>query len=382
MIPFFLHCFLLFFFFPGSGAEEFVYNGFANANLSFEGEASIDERGRLGLTTGLDIVGVGHAFYRYPISFRKTPSDPAMHSFTTSFLFEMTSLYEHYGSTPGSDGVAFVISSTNKFLNDSLLPGPYLGLFNMSNRSSASRNILAIELGTIMNPKLNDIDDNHVAININSLISVNSHTAGFYTPDGGFQSVRLNMEQVFQLWVDYDGKAQQLNVTLGFPGSPKPKYPLLSNTLNLSSLLPRELFVGFSASTSTLSTRHFILGWSFKTNGEAPQLNYSAFIEGSAPAGPGLRFNISQEIVPNPNHRSQRARTPLHVLLPVVTLTSLILLVMSAGLGYGYKKRHSIEASSWEYERIRLGDELWSTFFHIQRSGQCYWWVQRQDAPW
>uniref|UniRef100_K3ZF83 non-specific serine/threonine protein kinase n=1 Tax=Setaria italica TaxID=4555 RepID=K3ZF83_SETIT len=256
---------------------EFVYNGFANANLSFEGEASIDERGRLGLTTGLDIVGVGHAFYRYPISFRKTPSDPAMHSFTTSFLFEMTSLYEHYGSTPGSDGVAFVISSTNKFLNDSLLPGPYLGLFNMSNRSSASRNILAIELGTIMNPKLNDIDDNHVAININSLISVNYHTAGFYTPDGGFQSVRLNMEQVFQLWVDYDGKAQQLNVTLGFPGSPKPKYPLLSNTLNLSSLLPSELFVGFSASTSTLSTRHFILGWSFKTNGEASQLNYSAF---------------------------------------------------------------------------------------------------------
>ncbi|RCV15717.1 hypothetical protein SETIT_3G079900v2 [Setaria italica] len=203
-----------------------------------------------------------------------------MHSFTTSFLFEMTSLYEHYGSTPGSDGVAFVISSTNKFLNDSLLPGPYLGLFNMSNRSSASRNILAIELGTIMNPKLNDIDDNHVAININSLISVNYHTAGFYTPDGGFQSVRLNMEQVFQLWVDYDGKAQQLNVTLGFPGSPKPKYPLLSNTLNLSSLLPSELFVGFSASTSTLSTRHFILGWSFKTNGEASQLNYSAFVEG------------------------------------------------------------------------------------------------------
>ncbi|CAN6353328.1 unnamed protein product [Urochloa humidicola] len=360
MLPFFLHCFILLIFFPGSGAEEFVYNGFTNnSDLSFEGEASIDERGRLGLTTGLDIVGIGHAFYRFPISFRKTPSDAAMHSFMTSFVFQMTSLDEGYGSTQwkqGSDGVAFVISSTNKFLTDSL-PGPYLGLFNMSNRSNASRNILAIQLGAIMNPKLNDIDDNHVAVNINSLISVNSHTAGFYTSDGRFRSVRVNYrEQVFQLWVEYDGKAQQLNVTLGFPGSPKPKYPLLSNPLNLSSLLPASvLFVGFSASTSTLSSRHFILGWSFKTNGESPQLNYSAFIEGwesnYAPAGPSVAFNISQEIVPNPNHRSQRARTPLHMLLPVVTLTSLILLVMSAGLVY--KKRHSKQAgntkqSDWE----------------------------------
>lgn len=220
MIPFFLQCFLLFFFFPAYGAVEFVYNGFTNADLSFEGEASIDERGRLGLTSGLNIVGIGHAFHRYPISFRKTRSDPSMHSFTTSFVFEMTSSDGRHPAAQwnqGSDGVAFVISSTDKFLNDSLLSGPYLGLFNMSNRSNASRNIVAIELGTIMNPRFNDVDDNHVAINMNSLISVNSHTAGFYTSDGGFNSLRLISEQEFQLWVEYDGKAQQLNVTLGSP---------------------------------------------------------------------------------------------------------------------------------------------------------------------
>jgi len=358
MIPFFLQCFLLFFFFHGSGAVEFVYNGFTNADLSFEGEASIDERGRLGLTSGLDIVGIGHAFHRYPISFGKTRSDPTMHSFTTSFVFERT-FSDGVDPSAQRDGVAFVISSTDKFLNDSLLPGPYLGLFNMSNRSNASRNILAIELGTIMNPRFNDVDDNHVAINMNSLISVNSHTAGFYTSDGGFNSLRLISEQEFQLWVEYDGKAQQLNVTLGSPWSPKPKFPLLSSPLNLSSFFPSAVFAGFSASTSTLATRHFILGWSFKTNGEPPQLNYSAFIEGwerrnySAPAGPGLEVDISQDIVPlpHPNHGSQPARPPLHMLLPVVTLTSLILLVIFASLGYGYKRRHSKAAgrqSDWE----------------------------------
>jgi len=122
MIPFFLQCFLLFFFFHGSGAVEFVYNGFTNADLSFEGEASIDERGRLGLTSGLNIVGIGHAFHRYPISFGKTRSDPTMHSFTTSFVFERT-FSDGVDPSAQRDGVAFVISSTDKFLNDSLLPG-------------------------------------------------------------------------------------------------------------------------------------------------------------------------------------------------------------------------------------------------------------------
>ncbi|KAL6624711.1 hypothetical protein ACP70R_032032 [Stipagrostis hirtigluma subsp. patula] len=344
MLPFSLQCFLvLFFFFHASDAEEFIYNGFTDAELTFEGEASID-RGRLRLTSGLDIVGIGHAFYKYPISFRKLTSDPIVPSFTTSFVFTITSDDEvRVPQGKGGDVFAFVISSTNEFLNGSL-PGQYLGLFNSTNRNNASRNILAIELGTIMNPKFNYTDDNHVAISINNLILVNSHTAGYYTTDSGFQSVRLTSENEFQLWIEYDGKVQQVNVTLGYPGSPKPKHPLLSSPLNLSSLLPSGVFIGFSASTSTLATRHFILGWSFKKNGEAPQLNYSAFIEGwesrNYSTEPEFPVNASQEIVRSPNHPSQKAHRNMHMVLPVSTVAAFILIVAFTVLGYVYMKRH------------------------------------------
>ncbi|TVU16925.1 hypothetical protein EJB05_32929, partial [Eragrostis curvula] len=192
---------LLFSFLPAPDAQEFVYNGFADAGLTFEGEASI-ESGRLGLTSGLEIGGIGHAFYRYPVSFETIPGGPIVPSFTTTFVFEISMFEDYNPRGKGSDGLAFVLSSTNKFLDDSL-PGQYLGLFNMSNRGNNSKNILAIELGDIVKPELSGTDNNHVAININNLTSINSHTAGYYYSSyGGFQFLTLASDGALQLWVE------------------------------------------------------------------------------------------------------------------------------------------------------------------------------------
>lgn len=339
MLRFSLQCFLLLFFFPASGAEEFVFNGFTTANLSFEGEALVDEQGRLGLTSGLDTGVVGHAFYKYPVSLRNL-RDHGVPSFTTSFVFEITSLYgDSFERGTGTNGFAFVVSSTNKFLNDSL-PGQYVGLPNVSNGDNISINILAVEVDAVTSL---------VGIYVNSLTLINSHTAGYYntTSEDGFELWRRLDNGALQLWVEYDGNVQQLNVTLGDPGSSKPKYPLLSSHANLSYLLPSEVFIGFSASTSTVADRKFILGWSFKKDGEAPQLNYSAFIEGWGSRNnddysrPEFNFNTSQDVVSHHNYGSQQARSHLRMLLPVVTLASLVLIVISASLGYVYKKRHS-----------------------------------------
>ncbi|OEL35885.1 L-type lectin-domain containing receptor kinase IV.3, partial [Dichanthelium oligosanthes] len=337
-----MNCFLLLFFFPASDAEEFVYNGFANADLSFEGEASIDERGRLGLTSGLDI-GIGHAFYRYPVSFRKIPSDPVVPSFTTTFVFETTSAADE----KVSDGLAFVLSSSNKFLNESL-PGRYLGLFNMSNRGN--KNILAIELGDIINPKLNTIDDNQVAINNNSFNLISSSTAGYYYGSDGhsFQSMTLVGGGAMQLWVEYDGKTQLLNVSLG--PLEKPDYPLLSSLVNLSSLLPSVAYIGFSASTSIVKKRHFICGWSFKKNGEAPELNTSALGFSVGWGGGGNNY-FPPPILPL-NNTSQRARTHLHrpPLALLVTIPCFVLLVLFAVLGYVYNKRQLKKTGKQDWE--------------------------------
>ncbi|TVU07145.1 hypothetical protein EJB05_47187, partial [Eragrostis curvula] len=274
---------LLFSFLPAPDAQEFVYNGFADAGLTFEGEASI-ESGRLGLTSGLEIGGIGHAFYRYPVSFETIPGGPIVPSFTTTFVFEISMFEDYNPRGKGSDGLAFVLSSTNKFLDDSL-PGQYLGLFN---------------IGT---------DNNHVAININNLTSINSHTAGYYYSSyGGFQFLTLASDGALQLWVEYDGETQQLNVTLGFPYRSKPEFPLLSTLVNMSSLFPSVAYIGFSASTGTLATRHYILGWSFKINGEAPELNISAL---PFPRDWGGLNNFSPP-VPHRNYPSQKSHSSLH----------------------------------------------------------------------
>uniref|UniRef100_A0A0E0KZX5 Legume lectin domain-containing protein n=1 Tax=Oryza punctata TaxID=4537 RepID=A0A0E0KZX5_ORYPU len=304
-----------------SHAEEFIYNGFTDAELTLEGEASID-RNRIGLTSGLNIGGFGHAFYN--------PNDP---SFATTFVFTITT-WSDQPQKAGSDGIAFVLSSTNKLINHSL-GGQYLGLFNASN---TSQNILAIELDTFMNPDLNDMDDNHVGIDVNSLISISSHTAGFYTSDG------LPMV----LWVDYDGKAHQLNVTLGLPYSPKPEYPLLSSVVNLSSLLPSSSYIGFSASINSPKTRHFILGWSFKKNGRVPPLNYSApSVPVRDPETYGWGGNFSAPPSP-PQLNSHQVHIPsFHILLPIV-ITSVVLLLGVAFLGSYYCKKRWEKAGPQE----------------------------------
>jgi hypothetical protein len=83
-----------------------------------------------------------------------------------------------------------------------------------------------------------------------------------------------------QVWVDYDSKQTMLNVTMApcCPSS-KPSRPLLTKVCHLSTILPlptTPVFAGFSSVTGSIGSTHYILGWSFKLNGEAAVLNYSA----------------------------------------------------------------------------------------------------------
>ncbi|WVZ90268.1 hypothetical protein U9M48_036582 [Paspalum notatum var. saurae] len=169
------------------------------------------------------------------------------------------------------DGLAFVLTSTSDLSENS--PAQFLGL--PSSRSDG-RVFFAVELDTVLNPEFNDTDDNHVGINVNRLISVESHTAGFYDSTGDFHSVDLRSRKPIQVWVDYDSKSYLLKVTLAHHLMPKPELPLLSTPLNLSSLLlSTSLYAGFSAASNKFTSDHYVLGWSFKLDGEAEPLDYS-----------------------------------------------------------------------------------------------------------
>ncbi|KAK8536092.1 hypothetical protein V6N13_027521 [Hibiscus sabdariffa] len=242
--------------------DEFSFNDYLNV----DGAAWLDPSGLLKLTNTSVRQG-GHIFYKNPVQF-KNSTGGSVSSFSTGFIFAIVPEYPRLGG----DGLAFVISPNDEI---SGAPGGYLGLFNATNQGNSSNHIVAIELDTVKNSDCGDIDDNHVGIDINSLQSVRSASAGYFTDEGEFKSLNLKNGDRLQLWVEYNGVEKQLDVTLHPIGIPKPKTPLLSWKKDLSPYMYESMFVGFSSSTGLFTSSHYILAWSFKTNGKAEELDLS-----------------------------------------------------------------------------------------------------------
>ncbi|KAJ6853249.1 putative L-type lectin-domain containing receptor kinase IV.1 [Iris pallida] len=245
--------------------DGFTFNGFAGANLSLDGLASITSDGLLQLTNTTKVMK-GHAFHPAPLPFKSRAGRPR--SFSTTFAFAIVSAYPDFSG----HGIAFLLSPTTDF--SAALAGQYLGLFNSNNNGNSSNHVFAVELDTIQSSEFQDIDDNHVGVDVNSLRSVYSHTAGYYD-SGSFRNLTLHSGQPMQVWIDFGGEDMRLNVTLSPLRTPKPSRPLLSSTVDLSAVLLDSMYVGFSSSTGSIRTSHYVLGWSFKMDGVAEPLDYS-----------------------------------------------------------------------------------------------------------
>ena len=244
--------------------RQFAYTGFTNSNLTLDGAPRITSTGVIELTNDTARIK-GHAVYPSPLRFRLSP-DGMVQSFSTSFVFGILS---SFGDIRGH-GFAFFIGPSNDFTK--AFPIQFLGLFNSINNGSSVNQIFAIELDTIQNTEFGDIDNNHVGIDINSLNSLRSNTAGFYNngKNGMFTNLPLIGSGPIQTWVEYDGNTTQISVTLAPLGMEKPMRPLLSLTFNLSTVLKEESYIGFSSSTVLTTRHHCVLGWSFGMNSPAP----------------------------------------------------------------------------------------------------------------
>ncbi|VAH44460.1 unnamed protein product [Triticum turgidum subsp. durum] len=223
-----------------SSADEgqFAFQGFAAANLTLDGLAAVMPNGLLALTN-FTLQTKGHAFNPTPLRLLDvngtTNSTAVARSFSTSFVFAIVSNYDGLSD----QGLAFVVAPTTNL--STAIAGQYLGLLNATN-GTASDHIFAVELDTIMNPEFRDINSNHVGINVNSLISRKATPAGYYGDDGAtFRGLMLNSREPMQVWVDYDGQARQLNVTLAPAQEPKPSLDGPATPLDFSKLpaLPR-----------------------------------------------------------------------------------------------------------------------------------------------
>ncbi|XP_060674116.1 L-type lectin-domain containing receptor kinase IV.1-like [Ziziphus jujuba] len=264
---------LLFFFLASIITAEddlsFIYNGFRSANLSLDGIAEFTPNGLLSITDGTE-QQQGHAFYPNPVTFKKDSlNGTAPFSFYTTFIFAIRS---HFLS-PMGHGFAFVIAPTRGL--PGALDSQYLGLFNETSDGNETNHVIAVEFDTIMNSEFDDINENHVGIDINGLRSVKYCTAGYYTdPNGEFKKrLKLTSGHPMQVWVEYDSEKKQMDVTLAPIHVGKPPNPLLSLNRDLSPIFKNTMYVGFSSATGlNQSATHYVLGWSFKINGKAQEL--------------------------------------------------------------------------------------------------------------
>ncbi|ERN07993.1 L-type lectin-domain containing receptor kinase IV.2 [Amborella trichopoda] len=248
----------------------FNYSSFHGANLNLTGVSEVIPSGALQLTNNSQPV-IGHAFYPNLLQFKNSSKGNAF-SFSTAFVFAITRPIV----SPGS-GFAFVISPSTQF--EGANSTQYLGLFNLTGNGDPENQVFAVEFDTTQNIDVGDIDGNHVGIDLNSVRSNVSASAAYYlTEDHKItkHNLSLKSEDPIQVWIEYDGTEKLLNITLSpirIPGRTGP--PLISSRVDLSPILQKYMYVGFSASTGIVASYQYILGWSFMINGRAQNLDSS-----------------------------------------------------------------------------------------------------------
>ncbi|KAI9388255.1 hypothetical protein POPTR_009G035601v4 [Populus trichocarpa] len=285
--------------------NQFIYHGFTGANLLLSEIAKIHPNGLLELTNTSKRI-IGRAFFPFPFQFNTSLFNNSRSlSFSTQFAFAMVPELP----THGGQGIAFTISPSVNFTG--ALATRYFGILNSTSNGLSSNHLLAVELDAVPSPDLKDINESHVGIDVNSLISIESAPVTYFSDEEKEnKSLTLISGHVMHVWIDYDEVEMLLNVTVAPVTRTKPTLPLLSTPLDLSSVMLDSMYVGFSSSTGAVASSHYILGWSFNRGGQAQSLDVSKL--------PTL-----------PTRRKSRKKPHLRIVVP--TITAIILLVAISG---------------------------------------------------
>ncbi|XP_057801158.1 probable L-type lectin-domain containing receptor kinase VI.1 [Salvia miltiorrhiza] len=253
---------LLCIFFVTTQSFSFSFHGFNNQNITSDKETVINpSNGAIMLTNSAPNV-IGHAFYRDPIPMFNTTLN-RYNSFSTQFVFQINPS----NGIDGGYGLAFTLSQSPQF--PGAAAGHYMGVFNESNNGSSTNHVLMVEFDTVNGYDEGvDSDGNHVGINLNQINSNATKTAELY----------LQKASPIRAWIDFDGIKKQVSVTVARADKPKPNETLMKSdeNLNLSTVLLNDMYAGFSAATGADKwSSHYILGWSFRLNGVADDLDSS-----------------------------------------------------------------------------------------------------------
>ncbi|KAJ6309871.1 hypothetical protein OIU76_014751 [Salix suchowensis] len=305
--------------------NQFIYHGFTGTNLLLNEIAKIHPNGLLQLTN-TSKRQIGRAFFPFPLQFSTSLfNNSRPFSFSTQFVFAMVPELPSLGG----QGIAFTVSPSVN--STGALSAEYFGILNSTSNGLSSNHLLAVELDAVPSPDLKDINDSHVGIDVNSVISIDSAPVTYFSDEEKEnKSLTLISGNMMNLWIDYDEVERLLNVTVAPITRTKPTLPLLSTSLDLSSVMLDSMYVGFSSSTGAVASSHYILGWSFNRSGQAQSLDVSKL--------PSL-----------PPQRKSRRKPYLRIAVPAIAAIILLLAISGAACIIRRKTYEELR-EDWEQE--------------------------------
>ncbi|GKV05666.1 hypothetical protein SLEP1_g17653 [Rubroshorea leprosula] len=226
---------------------EFDFGTLTLSNLKLLGDAHLNNRSvRLTGDFPVPNSGSGRVLYSKPVRFR-LPGSHSSCSFNTFFSFYVTNL------NPSSigGGLAFVIAPDGESVGAA---GGSLGLLD---DNGLSNGFVAVEFDTLMDVPFEDINGNHVGLDLNSVVSSQ-------VLDLGTLDIDLKSGNLVNSWIEYDSSSQVFNISVSYSNL-KPKESMLSFSLDLGQYVNDFMYVGFSGSTQGSTEIHSIEWWSFSS---------------------------------------------------------------------------------------------------------------------
>ncbi|XVE93584.1 hypothetical protein REPUB_Repub01dG0207300 [Reevesia pubescens] len=193
----------------------------------------------------------GRVYYAEPFQLWD-PRTNMVTDFTSSFDFAIQFGEQGYNSSVGSGGVALFITSEKSLTTPLNSGGGWLGLFNETINGNSSNQMVAIEFDTFRNEW--DPSNIHIGFDVNSIVSNESRT--------------LNEDMIsnstYRATVSYNGRSKALSVVVEVADIFDQSEALnLSYNVDLSTVLPPKVFIGFSASSGQATPAQLIISWNF-----------------------------------------------------------------------------------------------------------------------
>ncbi|XP_076908962.1 L-type lectin-domain containing receptor kinase VIII.1-like [Bidens hawaiensis] len=139
-------------------------------------------------------------------------------------------------------------------------PGPWLGMLN--DACDEEYKAVGIEFDTRENVEFGDPNDDHIGINLGSIVSTITINVSEFGLD-------LKNGEIQRAWIDYQGQNRVLAIQLGPDSGGYPSKPVFEGKLDISEFLNEYMFVGFSASTGNFTQMHNLISWNFTSTSRA-----------------------------------------------------------------------------------------------------------------